>query len=337
MDALTSLIEVSPQGLYCPPGQFHIDPWSRVDLAITTHGHADHARSGSRRYLTATPGKAIVQERVGANATVDALDYGAPCEINSVRVSLHPAGHLLGSAQVRIEHAGEVVVVSGDYKTDPDPTCAPFEAVPCDVFITECTFGLPVYRWPDAAAEFAEINAWWRANQLRKETSVIFAYALGKAQRVLAGLDASIGTIYAHGAVRKFVDVYRAAGVDLPEITDIPPRAVRVGDGRGMVLAPPSAAGSTWLRKFGSRRTAFASGWMQVRGARRRRHADRGFVISDHADFEGILGAIRATGAKRIGVTHGATAPLARYLREQGYTAAVVPTRRGDAVEDDAA
>ena len=269
-------------------------------------------------------------------AAIDAIGYGEPRELEGVRVSLHPAGHLLGSAQVRVEHRGETWVVSGDYKTRTDPTCAAFEPVPCDVFISECTFGLPIYRWRDDRAIFDEVDTWWRGNIERQRTSVLFAYALGKAQRVLAGVDASIGPILVHGAVDRFMPVYRAAGIELPPTRHADATSARETRGRALVVAPPSAAGSTWIRKFGPVSTAFASGWMQIRGPRRRRGFDRGFAISDHVDWPGLLDAIDATGASRIGLTHGYTAPVARWLDERGRDAFVVPTRfEGEDAGDD--
>ena len=242
-------------------------------------------------------------------------------------MSLHPAGHILGSAQVRVEHGGEVWVVTGDYKTEADPTCTGFEPLRCHTLVTECTFGLPVYRWRPQEEIFAEIDAWWRANQEAGRTSVLFAYALGKAQRLMAGVAASIGPILLHGAMWRFTQAYRAAGVTLPPAQWADNRSIREAKGRALVLAPPSAAGSPWMRRFDPSSTAFASGWMQLRGARRRRALDRGFAISDHADWDGLLATVRASGAERVWATHGYTAVLARWLREQGLDAQAIATR----------
>jgi putative mRNA 3-end processing factor len=246
---------------------------------------------------------------------------------NGVTISLHPAGHILGSAQVRVEQRGEVWVISGDYKLEAESTCPPFEPVRCHAFVTESTFGLPIYRWRPPAETFGQINAWWRVNQSAGRTSVIFAYSLGKAQRVLAGIDASLGPIFVHGAVMRFLPIYASAGVKLPPAQHATTESVRAAKGSGLVIAPLSANGSPWLRKFGELSTAFASGWMQIRGARRRRALDRGFVLSDHADWNGLLAAIHATGAERIWVTHGYTTPLVRWLTENGYEAETVATR----------
>jgi len=332
---VADLLTVTDAGLYCAQGDFYIDPWRRVPRAIITHAHADHARSGCGRYLCAAPGTLVLRSRVGNASPIDSLRHGETLSINGVEVSLHPAGHVLGSAQVRLSHGGTTWVVTGDYKLEADPTCAPFEPVECDVFVTESTFGLPVYRWQDPARIAAEINAWWRANRDAGRTSVLLAYALGKAQRLAAAVDPSIGPIIGHGAVMKMVEAYRASGVRLPPIDRVPPRTRRMGDGRALVIAPPSVAGSSWLRIFGETSVAMASGWMTLRGVRRRRGFDKGFVVSDHADFPGLLTAIAASRARRVLVTHGFTDTLARLLQERGVDAAVLPTRfTGEAAPD---
>ncbi len=296
-----------------------------------THAHSDHATPGSQRYLCSDVGKPVLAQRVHAEAEIEGLPYGKATTINGVTVSLHPAGHLLGSAQVRVEQRGRVEVVSGDYKVAPDGTCAAFEVVPCDRFITESTFGLPVYRWRGDDETTTEMLAWWGGNRDAGRTSVVFAYALGKAQRVLhmlqTGVDELPGPVVVHGAVKRFVDVYRDAGVALPEVDTSTDGSRKACKGKGLVVAPPSVLGTPWLRKFAPYSTAFASGWMAIRGNRRRRGVDRGFVVSDHADWPGLLDTIRATGCRSVGVTHGYTEVLVRYLREQGMDADVVPTR----------
>jgi len=335
---MPDLLEVTESGLYCAAGDFHVDPWRRVPRAIITHAHADHARAGCDRYLCAAAGKTVLRERIGGGPPIDGLRPGESLSINGVSVSLHPAGHVLGSAQVRLEHRGVTWVVSGDYKLQADPTCAPFEPVRCDVFVTESTFGLPVYRWPDPASVAAEIDDWWRANRDAGRTSVILAYSLGKAQRIASLVDPSIGPIVGHGAVMRMVEAYRASGVRLPPIDRVPPRARRVGDGRALVIAPPSVMGGSWLKLFGESAVAAASGWMLVRGVRRRRGLERGFVVSDHADFPGLMDAIGASGARRVLVTHGFADALAGLLRERGLDAGVLPTRFvGEAAPDAAA
>jgi putative mRNA 3-end processing factor len=322
---MTTLLRVTERGLYCDAGGFHVDPWRPVERAVLTHAHGDHARPGSASYLCTREGEGVTRARLGTDARIRAVEYGEAVEVEGVRVSLHPAGHVLGSAQVRVEHRGEVWVVSGDYKTDADPTCTPFEPVRCHTFVTESTFGLPVYRWPPAAEVFASIDAWWRRNRDEGRTSILFAYALGKAQRLLAGVDATIGPVLVHGAVERLNDAYHAAGVALPRAEN----PVRGGPGAGgaLVVAPPSAHGTPWMRRFGAASTAVASGWMRVRGQRRRRGVDRGFVLSDHVDWPSLLAAIEATGAGRVWVTHGRREPVVRWLREHGLEATAVSSR----------
>ncbi|HWF19492.1 MAG TPA: ligase-associated DNA damage response exonuclease, partial [Verrucomicrobiae bacterium] len=299
------LVTKTENGLFCEQGNFYIDPWKPVDAAVITHAHSDHARIGSRYYLTETSGKSILQQRLGPDARIETLPYGESVSRNDVKISLHPAGHILGSAQVRIESGGEVCVVSGDYKLEHDGICQPFEPVRCHMFVTESTFGLPIYHWRPQAEIFAEINDWWRENRSRERTSVIFCYALGKAQRILSGLDASIGPIFLHGAMERFMPAYHQAGVQFPATTRATAELVKGAGGRAVVLAPTSADNSSWLRKFGAVSTAFTSGWMQIRGTRRRRSLDRGFVLSDHADWTGLLETIDATGAETVWATHG--------------------------------
>jgi putative mRNA 3-end processing factor len=327
------LVVARPEGLYCPAGDFHIDPWRPVARAVLTHAHGDHARAGSGHYLAAAIGEPVLRKRLG-DIRLQALEYGEAVTLNGVKVSLHPAGHVLGSAQVRVEHGGEVWVVSGDYKLESDPTCAPFEPVACHVFVTESTFGLPIYRWEDPAAAFAGINAWWEANAAAGRASVLFGYALGKAQRMLASVDPAIGPIACHGAVRLLNDAYRAAGIALPATLDADALRDRETLRRSLILAPPSAQSTPWLKRFGDYSDAFASGWMQLRGARRRRNVDRGFVLSDHADWDGLLRAIRESGARRVLVTHGYTPVLVRWLRGQGWEADALETEYGDEEAD---
>jgi len=323
------LITVTANGLYCRAGDFYIDPWQPVRTAVITHAHADHLRAGSEGYILARPGLGIARQRLGDDAGITPVEYGVPLTFGPATVSLHPAGHILGSAQVRIEHEGTVWVVSGDYKRQADPTCAAFEVVSCDSFISEATFALPVYRWPTPAQVAEEIFRWWRTNRERGIASVLFCYALGKAQRVLAELRAFTDEpVYLHGAVASLVEVYRSAGVLM-----LPTRQVgteRKTDYRGaLILAPPGAIGSPWMRRFGEHSTGFCSGWMRVRGDRRRRGYDRGFVLSDHADWPALIDTCKATGAKRILLTHGYSDGLSRYLNEQGIAAGALQTHFG--------
>ncbi|HEX5725771.1 MAG TPA: ligase-associated DNA damage response exonuclease [Longimicrobiaceae bacterium] len=330
------LLKITDRGLYCEAGDFFVDPWQPVDRAVITHAHGDHARWGSRRYLGSREGERVLRTRLGPDAVIQSVAYGETLEVRGVRLSLHPAGHILGSAQVRVEHRGEVWVVSGDYKTEPDPTCTPFEPVRCHTFVTESTFGLPIYRWAPQAETFAAINAWWRANQEAGKASILYGYALGKGQRLIAGLDPEIGPIYTHGATERLTQDYRDTGVVLPPTVHAAgqPRGTRWS--QGIVVAPPSAHGTPWMRRFGAVSTAFASGWMRIRGARRRRSVDRGFVVSDHVDWPSLLAAIEATGAGCVWVTHGYREPVVRWLRERGLQALAVASRwEGESDESD--
>jgi putative mRNA 3-end processing factor len=339
------LLQLTDHGLYCEPGDFHVDPWRPVPRAVITHAHGDHARWGCDSYLGSREGEGVLRTRLGPEAPIRSVDFGETVDVGGVRVSLHPAGHILGSAQVRIEHRGEVWVVSGDYKTEADPTCTPFEPIRCHTFITESTFGLPIYHWPDQEEVLSSVQAWWRGNRAEGRASVLFAYALGKAQRILAGLSGrEEGPILTHGAVERLNGAYRASGIVLPATAHASSTGGRADALGALVIAPPSAGGTTWLRRFGRISTAFASGWMRVRGTRRRRGIDRGFVVSDHVDWPALLSAVSATGAERVWVTHGYREPVVRWLREQGLEAEAVASRwegeegadAGDAADDDA-
>ena len=331
---MQDLIVQRPEGLYCPPGDFYIDPWRPVDRAVITHAHADHARMGHGHYLAATPSEGVLRARLGQDIQLQNLDYGHQITHNGVTLSLHPAGHVLGSAQVRLEYrgagGGQVWVASGDYKVAADATCVPFEPVRCDVFITESTFGLPIYRWRPDAEIFTEINAWWAGNAAAGKASVVMCYSFGKAQRILSGLDAGIAPIVVHNAVQSLNQVYRAAGVQLLETKMVGDITDAADFKRALVLCPPGAAGGPWIKRFGDFSDAFASGWMQLRGARRRGGYDKGFVLSDHADWPGLMGAIEATGASRVIVTHGSVPVLVRYLTELGLQAEAFHTEYGD-------
>lgn len=334
----TDLVVARPEGLYCPQGDFYIDPWRPVERAVITHAHSDHARAGHRHYLAAERGASVLLSRL-PGIDLQTAAYGERIDLNGVSLSLHPAGHVLGSAQVRIEYRGRVWVASGDYKLDADPTCDPFEPVRCDTFITESTFGLPIYRWDSPQSVFESVDSWWRHNAAEGRASVLFCYAFGKAQRILASVDAAIGPIFCHGAVEPLNRAYREAGVALPEVGMV--SAIAAKDKavfkQALVVAPPSAQGSAWMRRFGDYSDAFASGWMRLRGTRRRRGVDRGFVLSDHADWPSLQKAIQATGAERIIVTHGQVEPMVRWLRDQGLQAGAFTTQYGDdVVEADA-
>ena len=403
------LLRSDDRGLWCARGGFHIDPWRAAPVAVITHAHGDHATWGSGVYWCSAEGAGVLRRRVGANADIRAVPWGQRVRLGDTDVSFHPAGHVLGSAQVRVEPVGggPVWVASGDYKRDADPTCSPFEVVACDVFITEATFAMPIYRWRETREVVDEIRAWWAGNAAEGKVSALFCYALGKAQRLLAELGGTAlqsrreqtgggaggqplpGPVFIHGSVRPLVDEYRVAGVALPEtrlvteevaaggvesvMDDGAPRAGAGGAGGAaggdtpgsathdgavdakparakrrkrnaaefagaLVVAPPSAAGSPWMRNFGAAErveTAFASGWMRVRGVRRWRGYDRGFVLSDHADWPGLIRTVRETGASRVLATHGSVGVLSRYLREQGVEAQPLATGyRAEAEEE---
>jgi putative mRNA 3-end processing factor len=321
------LLTFTDRGIFCPEGGFHIDPWRPVDRALITHGHSDHARPGHGAYLCTQAALPVIRQRLGA-IRAEGIGWGERRRIGGVTVSFHPAGHVPGSAQIRVEGRGEVWVVSGDYKTEADGLAEPWEPLPCHTFISECTFGLPVFRWRPQALVIEEIGAWWQANAAEGRMSILAAYSFGKAQRLMAGLP-EVGPILTHGAVEDVTATLRTQGYRLPA-------TVRVTRGIGaathpgaLVIAPPSALGTPWAARFGAAETAFASGWMALRGIRRRRGVARGFALSDHADWPGLAEAIRATGAGRVFVTHGYTAPFRRWLEEQGYEAGIVATDYG--------
>jgi putative mRNA 3-end processing factor len=327
---MNDIIEPTPSGLFCRSGNFYIDPRRPVKRAVITHAHADHAREGCLSYLCTRETKALLTARLGSGIQIETLEYGQVLSINAVRLSLHPAGHILGSAQVRVEKDGFVCVVSGDYKRHLDPTCAPFEPLRCHIFVSESTFGLPIFRWPEPNQVMAEINSWWRSNREEGRTSILFAYALGKAQRILDKLDTTIGPILTHGAVEKLNQCYRDIGINLPQTHYVGEYKEKDLIKGALVIAPPSADHPAWMRRFPQRSRAFASGWMRIRGNRRRRAVDRGFVLSDHSDCDGLIRTLKASGAHKILLTHGYATELVRWLQAQGYDARAIPTVDGD-------
>jgi putative mRNA 3-end processing factor len=322
------LLEFTDKGIYCNPAKVYLDPWKPVKKAIISHGHADHSRWGHQQYITHHRNVPIISHRLG-DINVTGVNWGEPFVINNVKFSLHPAGHIIGSSQIRVEHKDEVWVFTGDYKTEDDGISTPYEPIKCDTFITECTFGLPAFKWTPQAEVLQNINQWWAANKAEGKTSVLFGYSLGKAQRLLKYLDTDIGKIYTHGAIENMTRVLRPL-VNFPDthlITKDTKKTELLGN---IVLAPPSAHGSSWIRKMVPYVTASASGWMAFRGARRRRAIDRGFVLSDHCDWQGLLASIEATGAEKIICTHGYTEIFSRYLRDQGYDARTEETQYGE-------
>lgn len=321
----TPLLQFTDKGIYCEKAGVYLDPWKPVEKAIITHGHADHSRWGNKQYITHHRNIPIISHRLG-NINTTGVAWGENFTVNNVNFSMHPAGHIIGSSQVRVEHKGEVWVFTGDYKTEDDGITTPYESIKCDTFITECTFGLPAFKWIPQNEVLQDINAWWKENQNEGKTSILFGYSLGKAQRLLKYLNTDIGRIYTHGAIENMTEVLRPL-VSFPKTTLITRETTKKELLGNMVLAPPSAHGSTWIRKMVPYVTASASGWMTFRGARRRRAIDKGFVLSDHCDWQGLLSSIEATGAKKVICTHGYSDIFSKYLRELGYDARTEATQ----------
>lgn len=320
------LLQFTDRGIYCKQAGLYIDPWKPVKKALITHGHADHARYGHQHYLCHHHSKPILKLRLGGNIDVQTLAYGEPVTVNGVNITFYPAGHIVGSAQIRLEHKGCTWVVSGDYKTENDGLSGAYEPVKCNYFITECTFGLPVYKWRPQHEVFDDINHWWLKNKEAGKTTVIIGYSLGKAQRIIQGLDTSIGPIFTHGAVENINQALRNDGIGLNHTVPVTPDLGKDKFAGAIVVAPPSAAGTTWMRKFHPYSIGIASGWMGLRGARRRRAVDRGFVLSDHADWIGLNQAIQESEAEYVIATHGYTNAFARWLNEKGIQASAEST-----------
>ncbi len=335
----TPVLTFTERGIHCLAGDFYIDPWRPVERALITHGHSDHARMGHGSYLATHAALPVIRHRLGP-ITADGIGYGETRRIGGAAVSFHPAGHVPGSAQIRVEVAGEVWVVSGDYKTEADGLAEPFEPVACHAFISECTFGLPVFRWDPQPVVMDRIADWWAANAAAGKTSILGAYSFGKAQRLMAGLP-QIGPILTHGAVENVTQILRDQGYPLPPTTHVTRDITAKTHPGALVIAPPAALGTPWAGRFGASDEAFASGWMAVRGIRRRRNLGTGFALSDHADWQGLNTAIRATGADRVFVTHGYIVPFRQWLETQGYDAGIVATEfagdDADVVDDESA
>lgn len=324
-----SLLQFTNKGIYCPAGDFYIDPWQPVERAIITHGHGDHARWGSKYYLCHRFSKPILKSRLGADVNVETLDYGATTNINGVNISLHPAGHIIGSAQIRVEHKGFVSVASGDYKVEDDHISTPFEVVKCNEFVTESTFGLPIYNWLSQQQIFENVKRWVALNQSQQRTSIFIAYSLGKAQRLMKGLE-GVSRIFVHSSIGRLNDAIQSTNVALPQTTVWNLETPKAEVQGNIVILPPSLLGSNMIKKIPNGAVAICSGWMQVRGNRRWQSVDAGFAISDHADWQGLLQTVKATGAEKIFVTHGYTATFAKYLNETGIAAQEVLTQYGN-------
>jgi putative mRNA 3-end processing factor len=329
---MSKLITVNHYGIYCPQADTYIDPWRAVGRAIITHAHGDHAKKGSRKYLSSKRSEKLLRLRLGEKINLQALDWNESVSINGVKISFHPSGHILGSAQVRLEYDGEIVVISGDYKLDADPTCDPFESIKCHTFITESTFGLPIYKWEESSKIFNELHQWWRENIEAGKTSVVFAYALGKAQRVLAEIDHSIGPTAVHGSILDINRIYREEGIPLPDPLKANATNMEFIRKKTLVIAPPSTSNTSWLRKLSPYTSVFISGWSQTNDTKDQPYARKGFPISDHADWDGLNYAVKASGAENILVTHGHTAEFTKWLNELGYNASVLKTNNNVAI-----
>ncbi|MFT3824848.1 MAG: ligase-associated DNA damage response exonuclease [Chitinophagaceae bacterium] len=327
------LIEFTDKGMFCRAGNFYIDPWKPVEKAVITHAHSDHARAGSQSYLCHRDTTPLLQLRLGDHP-YQSVEWNEVIHLNGVKVSLHPAGHIIGSSQIRVEQNGEVWVVSGDYKTENDGISGAFEPIACNTFITESTFGLPIYSWKPQQQIFTDIRNWVRSNEIAGRTSVLIAYSLGKAQRVLKAIEPVTDRIFLHGAIWNTHQVLTAAGWKLPAVQRVTPETPKEQYKGAVVIAPPSADGTPWMNRFAPYSVGICSGWMQVRGHQRRRNADAGFALSDHADWKGLLEAVKATGADKVFVTHGFQAAFSRYLNEQGVMAAEVQTAFGTEEEE---
>ena len=327
------LIEFTNRGLYCPIAGVYIDPWKKVSYAMITHGHSDHARSGHLHYLSVNSSVPILKHRLGQSIPIQGIAYGESISINGVRFSFHPAGHITGSAMIRVEYKGEIWVVSGDYKTENDGLAEAFEPVRCHHFITECTFGLPVYHWEPQSQIIGEINSWWSQNAQDNRPSIITAYSLGKAQRIINSVDTSIGPIYTHRSVEQMNKVYRSMGIKLPKTTEIKDDISTKDLSGSLIVTPQGGLSESLLKKAKNHSLANASGWMAIRGNRRRLGADRGFVLSDHCDWKGLNEAIQSSEAEHIYPTHGNTHSFCRWLIDQGYHAKPIETEYGEEID----
>lgn len=329
-----ALINFTGKGIYCKQGDFYIDPWKPVRLAVTTHGHADHVKWGNDAYLCHELTKPVLNQRLGPDLNIQTLPYRKEISINGVKISLFPAGHVIGSAQIRLEYKGEVCVVSGDYKVESDGISTPFEPVKCHTFVSESTFGLPIYKWRPQEVVLSEIKDWISDNHDKKKTSVLVAYSLGKAQRLINGL-AGYSDIYVHNSIANLNEGFIAAGVNLPETIKITADTKKDDMQRGIVIVPPALAEGRWIKNLSNPATGACSGWMAVRAGRRWRSADAGFALSDHADWPGLLAAIKATQAEKVYITHGFTATFSKYLNETGISAEEVKTQYGNEEEEE--
>jgi len=328
------LLHFTEKGIYCPKADVYLDPHKPVEKAVISHGHSDHARPGHLKYLVPEPAAPVINYRL-PNNNIQTAKFGEKTSINGVKFSFHPAGHIIGSSQIRVEYKGEVWVFSGDYKTETDGISENFELVPCNTFITESTFALPVYVWPPQSQIFEGINNWWRENKHKGFVSIIACYSLGKAQRIIANVDTIIGSIFTHGAIENINSIIRAQGVALPQTKRYHEGIDQAQLDGALILAPPSAINSSWIKHFKHSNISYCSGWMAIRGIRRRRGIQKGFVLSDHVDWPSINNVILATGAERVYATHGYTDIFIRWLNEKGIEGHVGKTEFSDEFENE--
>jgi putative mRNA 3-end processing factor len=331
------LIDFTDRGLYCAAGDFFIDPWLPVERAVITHGHSDHARPGNKHYLCHENSLPVLKLRLGDNHYQTAK-WNEHLFMNGVEVTFYPAGHIVGSAQVRVQYRGEIWTVSGDYKTEDDGISGAFEPVRCHYFVTESTFGLPIYRWKTQDEIYQNIRTWIQLNRQAGKASVLIAYSLGKAQRVLSAIKPITEEVFAHGAVYNMHEHLLGAGIldpaRFPKVTRVVYDMSRETFRNAVIIAPPSAESSPWIKRFTPFSLGICSGWMQVRGNQRRKNADAGFALSDHCDWPALLSSVKATGAEKVFVTHGFQSAFSRYLNESGIEAAEVKTQFGDEEEE---
>ncbi|MDB2385654.1 ligase-associated DNA damage response exonuclease [Polaribacter sp.] len=322
-------IKFTKKGIYCIPGKFYLDPWFPVDYAVISHGHADHARWGNKHYLCHNDSKAILKHRIGKDISIESLGFNEPKKINEVEVRFFPAGHIIGSAQIRLEYKGYVIVFTGDFKTQPDFISTPYEPVKCHEFITESTFGLPIYKWKDEVDLKRELQNWVYQNQQNNRTSVFIGYSLGKAQRIMKLLE-DTDQLFVHSAIHNNNNAIQSSGIQIPESSLLEFEFKKTDIQNKIVILPPALLGSRLLKKIPNASTAICSGWMQIRGNRRWKGVDAGFAVSDHADWDGLLEAVKASEAQKVYVTHGSQATFSKYLNEIGIESEEVKTEYGD-------
>jgi len=312
------LLRLSKYGIYCPAGDFYIDATGKVERNIVTHAHSDHARPGHISYLSHKSSEPLLRARLGKRIKIESLEYQEQISIHGIKVTLYPSGHIYGAAQVKVEQNGEIWVVTGDYKLEDDGLSVPFEPVKCHHFITECTFGLPVYQWPDQDEVYRKINDWWRENTLQGITSILYGYSLGKSQRIIKNIDHTNGPVYVHKSVGAMNQAIIGDGADLPQTTTLNEQLAPEKIKGNLVIAPPSFTAGPIIRELSPFSVAMASGWIQTGRNMGSGRLNKGFVLSDHADWDGLLTAINATESERVITMHGYTSELTRWLNENG-------------------